>query len=217
MTISEIVAALLDGWNEKIEFAVRIRLHGRACDPRHCEACPSVVERRTEVRRQPPLVTQLLEARWASPVVARDCEVQAIGKPKSKPPGNLVRTDELIGDVWRIAQELEAEWRLGPEGGGLEMRSMAGTRALRALAAYEGHADPLARRDACEALWRPYRRIRVMLGYDNDWIDIAGSTCGACEGGVLRVERGQPTVVECKACSVRYPWQSWVAMLEATA
>src|SRR5258708_40284254 len=69
---------LLDGWNERVEYAVHVQLHTYECheamvlmtitDLRHYECdCPSTKEYRVDQRWQAPMLTQLVEAGFSVP------------------------------------------------------------------------------------------------------------------------------------------------------
>lgn len=229
--IQDLVTALLDGWTEKIEFAVSVPDHTPDCAAemirlpiaqlRHHDClCPRTKELRCERRKQGALALQLTEAQYSVPV--GDGGPSGPNKSGSKPPGNLLRPDEILS---RMADAAE-RWATDVQGytGVVQLPIPARLRRaeglLRDMAAWEADAIPEDARDAAWALRGIVRQARVFLGYDSDWQLFEGTVCGECGGG-LKVERGTAAVVWCAgspeapACGASYPWQTWLDMVPA--
>lgn len=195
-TVTEMCSAFLDGFYERIEYAIVSNGH---------------VERRLENRYQDPLLTQLVEAHYEVPVKGRSCESSGT-KTKPPLPGNLAAADAIMSDLRTAAS---AGCRLA------EVRVLAPTAnrrlegMLAGLAAWERDADPQDAQTVSEALRRPYRDARRFLGYGRDSvIHIEGSVCGACDGR-LYVDRDLlDTAVHCRDCDQVLPLVEWIKIAQ---
>lgn len=226
--LSRLVGELCDGWHERIEYSVRVQTHDRWCQEiqrgmtvpqlRHLTCvCPEVIERRAETREQAPLLTQLVASMYHDPTpTADDNGGGGGGKPKSKPPGNLVRPELLLWNLAGKVEEIYAGW-VGP---GLSSRIEDITPNLRTLVdvAEARLADEVG--TAVHIIGSIVRKIRSNLGYESDFKLFAETVCGSC-GGALRVDVDRPTDVRCAGtparppCGETYPWETWGQLLAA--
>lgn len=195
-TVSEICSAFLDGFHERIEYAIVRNGH---------------VERRIENRNQTPLLTQLIEAHYTVPVTGRSCESSAT-KTKPPLPGNLAQADAIMSDLRRACTEACAV---------AEVRVLAPTQnqrleaMLAGLAAWESFGDHRDTLTVAEALSGPHRDARRFLGYGNDLsLPIHGSVCGPC-GGALYIDRSSTDLgVHCRSCPNVVGLAAWIKIAE---
>jgi len=225
VTIAELVEQLLDGWSERIEYAVSVPVHTQDChdtiislsiqEVRHYECdCPRRKELRAERRKQGALCTQLVEAGYSVPVTGGG---PGGSKPGSRVPGNLLRPDEILSrladvcEVWAYDATGGLEYQPAP----INVRLRRAEQLLREMATWETDTDPDDARDTVRALHGIVRQARVFLGYDSTWTLIADTRCGEC-GGQLLVEREGAAEVRCEDCRASYPWQAWLELHETS-
>lgn len=228
---ADLVAQLLDGWTERIEYAVTIPDHTPACNNlmltlsipelRHHECeCPTRKELRADRRKQGALMTQLTEAQYSVPVTGSGGP--SGGHPGSRPPGNLLRPDEILHRIASVAENLtaQAEGQVPSIVTTPHLRLQRAELLLRDIADWTPEAPPEDAREAAWALRGVVRQARVFLGYDSEWQLFADTVCGEC-GGALRAERSAPAEVQCAGtpaeppCGARYPWTTWLDMVPA--
>lgn len=194
-------------WSEKISWATRELDCTEECNSRkitltigelrHYEcSCPARIEYHSGRSEQLPILTQLLQLKWAVPVNGNS-EGGNPNKSESQLPGNLVRPDELFGRIRINATQALTDAGFEPT---------AELDALRAL------VDPEQRADAAHLLAVPLYESLVELGYLARRVRLAEAACEVC-GGELSVERDEPKLVRCEAdgCGASWSPEDWLA------
>lgn len=216
MDLEELIAILLDGWDEPIRWAERLVDHSIACNGRAlrmtsgslkhylCE-CVGRIEYRAEHRQQLPLLTQLFEAKWAIPISGK----QGGGNPskvEAPMPGNLIRPDELIHKLTIAAQTALSDWAIEYQ--------LPIVECLKELLRYTKFADDEERQDAAHLIGVPVHEALVELGYRHRRVVLRDFPCPQCAGPVS-VEREDAHEVTCDRCGWLATSAQWLDMLAA--
>ncbi|OII61192.1 hypothetical protein BJP40_06600 [Streptomyces sp. CC53] len=199
------VAALKDGYDERIEY--RIRVNGD-------------FEERANTVRMAGLLEQLRKVAiegGRSP--AGRAARRPPNKPGSQPPGRtdgLTLLDEITGEVYywvdRVLMESGRDRTLGlsPMPALLDAL-VAETRLLE-------DTHPALVADIADATRTWVRRARRLLGHDESYVMLEERVCGEC-GGALAVARDASTAVRCVGspdgggCGARYERDTWLGLL----
>lgn len=202
--LDDLVSQLLNGWNERVEYGTVI--NGR-------------IEKRIERRHQPPLVDQLIEAQYAPPAKGSDGSGggSSVNKPKSRPPGNLERPDEILCRIGYTALEFVCRANIAvTHPRRTRMPRLRGN--LAALIGYDWPQDDLE--ELVHDLGSHVRQARMLLGYDSGSVAFQNTVCGNC-GGALTIARDNPSAVRCSgtpaapSCGTSYPWWQWPELAQA--
>ncbi len=233
--VADLVAQLLDGWEEHIEYQVAVRSHGPLCrvwraaiSPArrkhyHCE-CPEHLEGRAKSAWQSPLMDQLQEA-VTEPTATGGGEGGATDKPHSVAPGNqealdlLLRVSQVaIGHYQRLRTELYPDHRGGFRNTGPNaLRQVVDWCAMASDGTVECGYELVC--EVKEDLRRLVRTARIILGYDSPQRMLAETVCGDC-GGALIVAEDATSDVRCigtpdtASCGTRYLTWQWIDLLE---
>ncbi|MFF8831354.1 hypothetical protein [Streptomyces sp. NPDC015131] len=207
MSIREIeqnVALLVNGWEERIEY--RVKVSGQ-------------LEERANTVRMAGLLEQL--RKHTGTTQNGRAERGSPNKPGSRPPGSttgFMLLDEITAEAgyWTdrvlIERGLDRTWALRPMPD-LLLFMRDETRRLE-----ETHPGLVADIAAATRAW--VRDARRLLSLDARTVMIAGTVCGECGGG-LAVADDASTAVRCighpgtAACGVRYERHEWLGLLEA--
>lgn len=214
-----LIDQLLAGWTEQVSWARRETECSAVCNRRalgmtigelrHYEcACPARIEYVTAHISQPPLLTQLLEAKWSVPVSGGSGGGNP-NKSESQMPGNLVRPDEILHKLNIAANsaymDIEGE------------ASVILEETLRRISVATPFLTAEQDSDAAHLLAVPIHEALVELGYRARRVRLAEARCPDCEGS-LSVERDVPRLVQCEGSSANPPcgrsWgpEAWLAL-----
>lgn len=224
-TAKDLLDELLDGWREPVRYATTVRMCTPECEAvkrgltidrlRHYSCgCPRRTTGHTSWPKQLPLLTQLVEAGYRAPGRPKDAAPGTMpNKPRSRPPGDLLRPDELLGRIHAAANDVCAEW--GAEGcvcGNAQVwRNRCAELALRHLAAVVDVKNEDEREQLRRALAPVVRECRIFLGYEGA-AEPFDEPCAGCGGPLqLAPERwDHPLQVECADCPATYPLSDWL-------
>ncbi|GAB3213306.1 hypothetical protein GCM10027294_43630 [Marinactinospora endophytica] len=175
--LADLIGALVDGFDEQIRYGLRI----------HDAPAPRVV-RRTETRRQAPLLAQLA----AHPAPRRAAGPRPSGAPPagSRPPMSLdaAALIDRIATVATDAHRVLSYYAPGPAPAG---RTVAGRlRALVPLAAAVEPVQPSVVRGVARLVRQVVRDARVLLDYEPRPRVLTGWCCAEC-GGRLALDPEQ--------------------------
>lgn len=209
-TVATLVAQIVDGWYEKIEYNKPVQVHTEACRRlrmkcppgrlRHYTCrCMVRLEPRTDRVRQTSLLDQLIgEVSGYSPVSMGS----RWGKPGSRPPGTLDMVD-MVSDLDEWLRTLTpVPRRTIPE-------------RARALVTLAGDGDAEWNRMIIKHLRRFVRTARIVLRYDVPKAALRDAVCGECKGTlVVAVDAESDVRCIAEGCGVIYPRYTWMDLLE---
>lgn len=228
--VASLVAQLVDGWEERVEYHIKIKRHTLLCQAlcvtmppgkrKHYECtCPDDLEERISTQWQPPLIDQMQEA-VTEPVSVAGGGGASGDKPHSNPPGN----QEALG--WLHDVQRDALGRYEALHGVLypahRLRPQHFVNALRtlpdwcAIAADSELYEVVS--ETKEILRKRVRSARIILGYDTP-VSVFEYRCGEC-GGALIAAADATTDVRCigtddaPSCGMKYFRYQWAELLE---
>lgn len=228
--VASLVAQLVDGWEERIEYQVKIKRHTLLCQAlcvtmspgkrKHYECtCHDDLEERVSTQWQRSLIDQLQEA-VTEPVSIAGGDGASGDKPHSNPPGNQEALDWLY-DVKSKASECYSRLHeaLYPTHRTRAVSTLTALRTLPdwcAIAADSELYDPVC--EVKETLRKLVRSARITLGYETP-VSVFEYQCGEC-GGALIAAADASTDVRCvgtddaPSCGMKYFRYQWAELLE---
>lgn len=197
--LATMVAQLLDGWADEVDYAVLAVEHDSACHGRmlaatlgqlrhwECE-CPAAPRRVREMRHRDPLLLELTESSFSKPVIASDGGSGAKLHPPL--PGDLENYDTVIRILESAAWTICADWYLDttPNDGMI--------RHLECIRLEIGARLANERDDAAAVLRPGWQAARLHLGYERRPLRLV------CEcGGSMALEALE---LACDGCTRRH-------------
>lgn len=216
--IAESVSTLINGWDEHIEYAIRVVVHVNGCSRRNC-LCTDRVEARARTMHYPGLLSQLEEAA-SIPSSAGPSSGGSSNKPGSRPPGNmasLLLIDTIneearfwYSDLWFVVK--------GTPAPSTARKTLPELLLMLVLVADQAHEHPGLVHELSGSLHKWINKARIMLGYAKPYVQLASTTCHQC-GGALAVASDASTDVRCvgtptdPACGHVYRRENWLELL----
>lgn len=210
--LDKCVEALVCGWSEKVEYAVRI--HSTHCG----DECSCPIERRSRMVRHVGLIRQLEQA--SSIPTSSPGGGGNPNKSASKPPGNqatLDLIDTIKEQAWTnyviVCQEANGNT---PARTRHSVTQLLHNLLQVSMQAKEHHPRTIAKVTRSAGAW--VRMAKVMLGYEKPMAMLATMVCGDC-AGALTVASDASSDVACigtpisPPCGRVYPRWQWVDLL----
>lgn len=214
---------LVKGWDESIDYRVKIWLHHEWCANREpgvvveCE-CPTVFENRAKTINHDGYLTQLRNfAEEGDSGPASTAERMPPNKPGSRPPGRMQGfnlLDEITSEAYSLADRVMAEIGMDATYVLVDLNNLLARLAIEARKREE--TIPTITRDIRDAFRKWVRDARKVLSYDLPEQMLADTVCGECGGG-LAASTGSVRCAGTPAsapCGTVYDKHTWVSLLQ---